>query len=69
MECPRCRQANLEKIRATRLSITIAKCPECDAIWPPGGTFGPDNFVQFQLFLDLVGESEMGAPYEELGPL
>lgn len=51
------------------MRIILVKCPECDAIWPAGGSFGRDNFVQFQLFLDLLGESEMSTPYEELGSL
>lgn len=69
MECPRCRQGNLGKIRATRFKIVLVTCGECDAIWPSDGTFGRDNFVQFQLFLDLLGESETSTPYEELGSL
>lgn len=51
------------------MRIVLVKCPECDATWPPDGSFGGDNFVQFQLFLDLLGESEMSTPYEELGSL
>lgn len=69
MECPRCHQAALEKVQVTRFAIKIVKCPECDAIWPLDGVVGPLNFVQFQLFLDLLGESEMESPYEELGLL
>lgn len=67
MECPRCRQGILGKVKATRFALIMVKCAECDAIWPVGGSIGPDNFVQFQLFLDLMGESEMDTPYEELG--
>jgi hypothetical protein len=56
-------------VQATRFSIKLAKCPECDAIWPENGLIDRSNFVQYQLFLDLLGESEMGSPYDVLGLL
>lgn len=69
MTCPRCRQDELEKVRVTRFALALAKCPECDAVWPVDGPKSSANFVQFQLFLDLVGETEMTVDYEVLGML
>ncbi|GGT21151.1 hypothetical protein GCM10010254_47040 [Streptomyces chromofuscus] len=69
VECPRCGQALLERVQATRFSIRFAKCPECDAIWPEDGLIDRGNFVQYQLFLDLLGEPEMESPYKVLGLL
>jgi uncharacterized C2H2 Zn-finger protein len=69
VECPRCGQALLERVEGTRFGIRFTKCPECDAIWPEKGLISRDNFVQYQLFLDLLGEPEMESPCEVLGLL
>lgn len=69
VQCPRCEQGVIKKVRVTRFSVTIAKCAECDAVWPVGGPVMRETFVQFQLFLELLEENEMDTPYEELGRL
>jgi uncharacterized Zn finger protein len=62
--CPRCGQGSLELVKFGRRALVVKKCYECDAVW--ASTAGPSRatFVQFQVLLDILGESEADTPYE-----
>jgi hypothetical protein len=66
MECPRCHQGPIEKVRFGRCSVVAKKCAECDAAWAEGATPQADTFVQFQTLLEILGESEADVEYEVL---
>jgi len=66
VECPRCHQGPIEKVRFGRCSVVAQKCAECDAVWAESATPQAITFVQFQILLDILGESEADVAYEVL---
>lgn len=64
MACPRCGQGPLELVKFGRRALVVKKCDECDAVWATAADPSPATFVQFQLLLDILGESEADTPYE-----
>lgn len=67
--CPRCRQGPLELVRVSRYELTVKKCDECDAVWAATSAPSRETFVQFQLLLDILGETELDTPYEVIEQL
>ncbi|MEU8001042.1 hypothetical protein AB0B66_07760 [Catellatospora sp. NPDC049111] len=67
--CPRCEQGLLELVKISRCELTIKKCAECDAVWGAAVDPSRETFIQYQLLLDVLGESEIEIPYEVLREL
>ncbi|MBV1853799.1 hypothetical protein [Catellatospora tritici] len=53
----------------SRYELTVKKCDECDAVWAATSAPSRETFVQFQLLLDILGETELDTPYEVIEQL
>ena len=56
----------IERVRFGRCSVVAQKCAECDAVWADGAAPQAITFVQFQILLDILGESEAAVANEVL---
>jgi hypothetical protein len=57
MNCPRCQQGSIIKVRIVFNGEIVSLCDECDALWPEDHSITNINFFDFGEYVEKYGLS------------